>query len=154
LIEGKDMKKIKIYITILLLLFLCTACDECGKTTYRPELGIGYVFMYDTNNDISFPVAGATVIVENMYWTQGLFGKTRSVAEESYITDVEGRYQVRFVEKGCYTYPDGKKEMIHCNTYVFHYEKKQITGIIGLNVDSIKNYAINNIFLLDTIKIK
>ena len=120
------MKKIKLILTITSIALIFVACgDNCGKTTYRPEVGVGFVFRYDTINNTSYPVAGATVIVENVYWTPGMYGADLTLAEESYTTDAEGRYQVRFVERGCWTKSNGDKEVIYCNTYVFHYEKKK-----------------------------
>ena len=121
------MKKtiILLITTIMLLTQVCKEEEKCVPTTYRPEIGIGYVFMYDTSNNVSYPVANASITVENLYWTPGMYGKNCSVAEEFYRTDADGRYQVRFIEKGCFTYYDGTKKMIYCNTYVFHYEKKK-----------------------------
>ena len=130
-----------------------TACDSdnCGKTTYRPEIGVGYVFMYDAEGNVLHPVAGATVIVDNLYWTPGMYGADLSVAKESYITDAEGRYQVNFIERKCHTFSNGKKEMIYCNTYTFDCKNKLF---FGLNVADVKNNAQNNVLLLDTIKLK
>jgi len=70
------MKKIKICI-LLLLPFFCVACEEEEKCdepiTYRPEIGIGYVFQ-ETDSGL-VPVAGAknncrTSLLErrNVFW--------------------------------------------------------------------------------------
>ena len=132
------------------------ACgDNCGKTTYRPEVGVGYVFK-ETDSGL-IPVAGATVTVSNMYREFGLFGKSWVISEESYTTDTEGRYQVRFVEKGCYTKHDGSKEMVHCNGYEFYYETWINNGskrMFGFSTEKIENNAQNNILMLDTLKLK
>ena len=65
---------------LLCVIFLginITACDSnnCRKTTYRPEVGVGFVFMYDAEGNVLHPVAGATVTVKSIYSTPGLFGK-------------------------------------------------------------------------------
>ncbi|MCL2311723.1 MAG: carboxypeptidase-like regulatory domain-containing protein [Firmicutes bacterium] len=149
------MKKIKLILKIIALAFVCMACgDNCGKTTYRPEVGVGFVFMYDADGNALHPVAYAKVTVESKWWSGGgLFGKTWIVAEESFITDAEGRYQVRFVERGCYTKHDGDKEMVYCNLYEFYCNLAN--GVpIRLSDVSIKNKSKDNILLLDTIKIK
>jgi len=154
------MKKQKITLTIIFCAVVFTACPqpqepECGPTTYRPEIGIGFVFQ-ETDSGL-VPVEGATVIVANRYWTPGMYGADLTVEDEFYITDAEGCYQVRFLEKKCYTFPAGNKRTIHCNTYLFYYEEKTPTAssiTFGLNIDKIKNAAVGNIFLLDTIKIK
>ena len=142
----------KLKIVIIVIALLTQACDNC-ETTYRKEIGVGYVFIYDTSNNISYPVVGAKVIVENMYNTSGLFGKTQIVAEQSYITDADGLYQVRFVEKGCFEKSNNDKEMVYCNTYVFHYEQKRVLGLIGISANDIENNAKNNALKLDTIKL-
>ena len=64
------------------------ACDDCGKTTYRKEVGVGYVFRYDTINNISYPVEGSTVTVESFYETYGLYGKKYSPSAEKTYTEV------------------------------------------------------------------
>ena len=147
------MKKIKLILKITALAFFCIACgDNCGKTTYRPEIGVGYVFQ-ETDSGF-YPVAGATVTVQSIYMTGGMFGKFKELPAESFITDTDGRYQVRFVERGCWTNSNGEKEMIYCNLYVF-YCRLLITGEpFRHNDTSIKNNSQNNILLLDTIKIK
>ena len=146
---------------ILMLTFIaivltgCMGCDNCGKTTYRPEIGVGFVFK-ETDSGL-VPVAGATVTVSNIYQEFGLFGKKWIVAEESYNTDIDGRYQVRFVEKGCYTKNDGSKEMVHCNGYDFYYEIWINNGtkrMFGFSTEKIENNAQNNILMLDTLKLK
>jgi len=145
------MKKIKLILKITALALAFVACgNNCGKTTYRPEVGVGYVFMYDAEGNVLHPVEGATIIVANRYWTPGMFGKSFTVTEEYYTTDAEGRYQVRFVEKGCFD-----KEMVYCNSYLFYYEEIAYTSscIFGLNINDIKNTAIHNILFLDTIKL-
>jgi len=108
------------------------ACgDNCGKTTYRPEVGVGFVFMYDADGNASYPVAGAKITVESIYKSGGgLFGKTWIVAEESFTTDAEGRYQVRFVEKGCWTDKDGDKEMVYCNLYRLYCNNEYINWLL------------------------
>ena len=136
------MKKI-LLITIIAL--LTQACDDCGKTTYRKEVGVGYVFMYDTNKNISYPVEGAKVSVQNIYSEQGFKGIFKRVAIETYITDAKGRYQVRFVEKGCYD-----KEEIYCNGYDLYFQSE---CIFRLHRSNIVNHSQNNVFILDTIKL-
>ena len=138
-------------IVIIVIALLTQGCgDDCGKTTYRPEVGVGYVFMYDTSNNTSYPIVGAAVTVDNIYWTPGLYGANYSAAKENFYTDAEGRYQVRFVYKKCIIYPDGKTEEIFCNTYKFyslgHY-------IIGFGENYISKNTQNNILILDTIKL-
>jgi len=64
------MKKIKLILKIITLALICMACGgNCRKTIYRPEIDVGYVFMYDADDNALHPVAGATVIVANRYWT-------------------------------------------------------------------------------------
>ena len=148
------MKKtiILLITTIMLLTQVCKEEEKCVPTTYRPEIGIGYVFMYDSINNISYPVEGAVVIMENWDWKPGMYSKRTLVSEERYITNAEGRYQARFIEKVCTVNGRLKKE-ISCNTYVFHYEKKKITGILGYSIVDIKNDSKNGVFILDTIKL-
>ena len=139
------MKNLKILILLLSAFFVCVACDDCGcsdSITYRPEIGVGYVFMYDSEGNVLHPVEGAKVTVKSIYETPGMFGKFWEVAEESCVTDAEGRYQARFAEKACY-----EKEMVYCNTYLFLCEGKYYYGI-GYILD-----AQNNIKIVDTIKL-
>ena len=144
------MKKLKKQIQILLLLcllFICSACgDDCSKT-YRPEIGVGYVFMYDTINNIAYPVEVAKVTVKNIYKTFGLLGKTIDLETNTYATNAEGRYQVRFVEKGCVS-----DEETYCNIYEFSCNNENVFGF-GFGPKYIENNALNNVFLLDTIKL-
>jgi len=141
------MNKAKLILTITVITLIltgCSGCDECaGLPTYRKEVGVGYVFKDDS------PVEGAIITVKSIYSTSGLFGKTWIVAEESFITDAEGRYQVRFVEKGCYTKHNGDKEMVYCNLYRLYCNGKRIIGFYG---GYINNNSQNNILILDTIK--
>ena len=65
------MKKLKKLIPLLLALLIFSACDKCEKT-YRTEIGVGYVFMYDTINNTSSPVEGAKIFVRSEYVTFGL----------------------------------------------------------------------------------
>jgi len=149
------MKRLSLFFVIFLGINI-TACDSnnCGKTTYRPEVGVGYVFRYDADGNALHPIEGATITVKSIYTTPGMFGKFQELPEESFITDADGRYQVRFVERGCWTNSKGKKETIYCNLYVF-YCRLLITGEpFRHNDTSIKNNSQNNILLLDTIKIK
>jgi len=142
------MKKILI-LKIITLAFFCMACgDNCEKTTYRPEVGVGFVFK-ETDSGL-IPVKGAKITVENRYWTPGMYGASLTVVEESYTTNAEGRYQVRFVERGCWTKSNGDKEMMYCNLYDFWCENKNVFGFF---TKKIENFAQNNILILDTIKI-
>ena len=130
---------------IQMLLLLCVFCASCGddcKTTYRPEVGIGFVFMYDTNNNTSYPVEGAKITVKNIYKTFGLLGKTIDLATNTYTTDTEGKYQVRFLEKGC-----SEGEEVYCNLYRFYYENKLFFGFYGIT--SVQD----NVKKIDTIKL-
>ena len=145
------MKKIKNQIQMLLLLCVfCGCADSCGddcKTTYLPEVGIGYVFMYDTTNNTSYPVEGAKVTVDNIYRSYGLSGKIISLAINTYTTNAEGLYQVRFVEKR--TCDAGALEW-ECNRYWFVCDETRFTvfaGTIQMNNNQ------DNIFMLDTIKL-
>ena len=143
------MKKIKLTLILIFIAIALTACSGCEEPcdrnpTYRKEVGVGYVFAYDSEG-VLHPVEEATVTVDNVYRTPGLFGKHAIVAVEHYITDAEGRYQVRFVEKGCFN-----KEMVYCNTYLFspHFENS-----LGVTAEGIDIRAKDNILTLDTIKL-
>jgi len=143
------MKKIKLILTITALAFFCVACgDNCSKTTYRPEVGVGFVFRYDTINNTSYPVAGAKITVESKYWEPGMYGADLTVAEETFTTNAEGRYQVRFVERGCWTNSAGRSQMVYCNAYDIYCNNKYIIGYLGIH------NAQNNIKKIDTIKLK
>jgi len=146
------MNKLKltlISISIAIALTACSGCEEpCDRNpTYRKEVGVGYVFAYDSEG-VLHPVEGANITVENKKWTPGMFGSNFSVGKEHFYTDAEGRYQVRFVEKGCFENSNGRKEMVYCNTYHFIYNGKNIYGI-GYTME-----AQNNVKIIDTIKIK
>ena len=146
------MKKIKICI-LLLLAFFCMACREEEKCdepiTYRPEIGVGYVFR-ETDSGC-YPVANAVVTVDNVDWRPGLGGWNRTLVTESYKTDAEGCYQVRFVKKICTVYVNGTKDYRYCNLYGFYYDNKNVFGFTEKKID---NNAQNNILILDTITIK
>jgi hypothetical protein len=137
------MKRLR-NIVIILIALLTQACDNCN-TKYRPEIGIGYVFMYDTNNNISYPVKGAKITVSNSYRAGGLKGTYKRVAFETYATDAEGRYQIRFIEKGC-----SNGEDVYCNLYGISCENKTF---FGFYTEKIEINVQNNIFMLDTIKL-
>ena len=143
--DNKFMKKIKICI-LLLLAFLCVACDNC-ETTYRKEVGVGYVFRYDSTG--CYPVAGAKITVEHIHWDVSLKGnKTKTVASATYTTNAEGQYQVRFVEKGCYN-----GEEIYCDVYKFYCNNEEVFGF-GIGSKYIEIHAQDNIFKFDNITIK
>ncbi len=146
------MKKIKICI-LLLLAFFCMACREEEKCdepiTYRPEIGVGYVFR-ETDSGC-YPVANAVVTVDNVDWRPGLGGWNRTLVTESYKTDAEGCYQVRFVKKICTVYVNGTKDYRYCNLYRFYCEGKKVPGVDKTIID---NYAINGVLILNTIKVK
>ena len=71
------MKLKKQFLILILLSTLCVCtegCNDCGKTTYLPTKGVGYVFMYDSTG--CYPFKGAIVTVTNAYWVGGIhFGK-------------------------------------------------------------------------------
>ena len=143
------MKKIKLILKIIALAFVCMACgDNCSKTTYRPEIGVGFVFMYDSAGNALHPVAGAKVTVKSRYWESGKGGASITVSEESYTTNAEGRYQVRFVERGCWTNSAGRSQMIYCNLYRFYCNNKYIFGYFDIWYS-----AKDNVFFMDTIKL-
>jgi len=124
------------------------ACgDNCGKTTYRPEIGVGFVFMYDSEGNALHPVAGAKVTVESTWWEPGMYGADLTVAEETFTTNAEGRYQARFVERGCWTNSAGRSQMVHCNKYRFCYEGIRLYNF-GYLIDKQGNR-----FIIDTIKL-
>ena len=148
------MKKIILILTIIILAFLCMACveeEKCDEPiTYRPEIGIGYVFQ-ETDSGL-VPVAGAKITVEHRYWKGGMYfggyNPNKTLATETYTTNAEGCYQMRFVEKICTIYVSGAKDEIYCNSYLFYYDNNPLYGF-GYKID-----AQNNIFIIDTIKIK
>ena len=93
------MRKLKTYIPILLILlsisFLCTTCggeiNENGtRITYYKAIGEGY--MYDGKKNI--PLKGDTIIVVSCF--DGGFIWGRSTERETFTTDENGYYQVRF----------------------------------------------------------
>ena len=120
------MKQIILLITASIFLSFIS-CDDCACSdalTYRKEVGIGYVYK-ETDSGL-VPVKGAEITLKQGYWEGSLKGsKNITLASDIYITNAEGKYQVRFVEKGCFEKSNGDKEVIYCNTYVFHYEKKK-----------------------------
>ena len=131
------MNKAKLILTITVITLIltgCSGCDECaGLPTYRKEVGVGYVFKDDS------PVEGARITVKSIYNTSGLFGKTWVVAEESYFSDADGRYEVRYVEKGCYTRPNGNKEVVYPNEHHIYCNGVYIKTTAGReNLDTIK----------------
>ncbi len=144
------MKKI-LFLQITILAFFCMACvyeeeQKCNEPlTYRPEIGIGYVFQ-ETDSGL-VPVAGAKITVENVRSEGGLKGKTIYLAKKTYTTDADGCYQVKFVEKGCHN-----NTMVYCNLYRFYYENNSFRTF-GFYDEYIDINAQNNILMLDTIKL-
>ena len=138
------MKRTRIILMLTIITFALTACtgceEQCDKNpTYRPEVGIGYVFRYDSTG--CYPVAGARITVDNKYWTHGMYGADYSVGKEYFYTDADGRYQVRYIEKKCITFSDGRKEMVYCNEYDIYCNGIYIKTTGGReNLDTIKLY--------------
>jgi len=142
------MKKIKLILKITSIALAFVACgDNCGKTTYRPEIGVGYVFK-ETDSGL-VPVKGAKITVNHIHWDVSLKGnKTKTVASATYTTNAEGQYQVRFVEKGCYN-----GEEIYCDVYKFYCNNEEVFGF-GIGSKYIEIHAQDNIFKFDNITIK
>jgi hypothetical protein len=140
------MKKHKILVALLSIALICTACDrenEYKDIIYYKAIGVGYVFTCDSKS--CYPLQGAKVNVTAHNGTGGLFGISYPVTE-TYTTDAQGCYKVRFVKSvSGETYIPGKG-VFYTHTYFFKCENE----IFTLDVENVKN--VQGIILLDTIK--
>ena len=151
------MKKLKKCTPILLLLLsISLVCATCNKKeedyddiTYHKTIGIGYVFLCDSNGKLLCPVHGAEIEVSTALkgnnWN--IFGGLSY--EDILTTDKTGKYQVRFVKrtKLC----DAAKYFLDVS-YTPEGENIGWLRSFDLYPEDIIN-APNNILLIDTIKL-
>jgi len=164
----KKIKTIKTIKTIYLccIFFIIAGCkeDQYNNVIYYDTIGEGYIFMYDSLGNLLYPMQGVEVAVttdwsyvDNGYsnvrvslcWTFSLGPSFPSITD-SFTTNNEGRYQVRFVKSSPGSGGMFGGTMSHyTNSYWFDCNRRTH---IKLSVEEVKN-AKNNIVLLDTIKL-
>ena len=95
------MKNLKNHIPILLILlsslFLCISCkkdDNGNRVLHYKTIGEGYI--YDGTHNI--PIKGATITVLSCFNGSEWFGE--QPCEETFTTDENGYYQLRFIKWG------------------------------------------------------
>jgi hypothetical protein len=151
------MKKLLLILAMISIAFGCMACDDYDDITYYNAIGEGYVFMYDDKNRdrFLFPAQGAEITVTTTLENKGSFFP---YPKETFITDVTGKYQVRFTKR---TYRSNATKYffdVSCSLCVVppNYDMSIYGTSPGMekltrNVDDIKNAK--NIIEIDTIKI-
>ena len=96
---AKFKKYIPVLLLLLIILFIAVTCkkEKYDDVTYYKTIGIGYVFMYDS--EVYYPVHGAEITVSNCLkgGYSGFFGN--GSPDEIFTTDETGKYQVRFVKR-------------------------------------------------------
>jgi len=152
---AKFKKYIPVLLLLLIILFIAVTCkkEKYDDVTYYKTIGIGYVFMYDS--EVYYPVHGAEITVSNCLkgGYSGFFGN--GSPDEIFTTDETGQYQVRFVKRTKfldvwkyrfhYGYPEERND--NNNNYYYLKDKDII-----LYPDDIIN-AQNNTIVFDTIKL-
>ena len=156
----KYMKKTALILAMISITFVCAACEEeedYDAITYYDVVGEGYVLMYDDKNRdrFLFPAQGAEITVTTTLENKGSFFP---YPKETFITDVTGKYQVRFTKR---TYRSNATKYffdVSCSLCVVppNYDMSIYGTSPGMekltrNVDDIKNAK--NIIEIDTIKI-
>jgi len=97
----KNMKLILLAITAVLLTATCKKeiDDQGNKVTYYKTIGEGYIVERDNNK----PIEGVKIVVTSFtcIGCGGMlyFGKPGLSTEETFITDENGYYQIRFAKK-------------------------------------------------------
>ena len=95
--KFKKIRQLAILITISLVCISCKEEDYHAKT-YYDAIGEGYVFMYDREWNILYPVHGATIVtITRLDGYDGHFYP--SSPKESFNTGIDGKYQVRFIKR-------------------------------------------------------
>ena len=134
----------------LFVAYGCEKEEDYDAITYYNAVGIGHVFECDANGNVLLPIQDTEITVTTgLEGTQGLFG-TASTFKETYTTDVNGKYQVRFIKRTkrrdatLYTITLNSLGTGHpyqiWNNWAQFYPKEVIS-------------APNNIVIIDTIKI-
>ena len=146
------MKKTIILLFTITIMLLTQACKEEEKyddITYYDVIGEGYVFMYDTNNNISYPVESAEIIVRTkLDAPKDILGRSVTV-KESYFTDATGKYKVRFIKR---TYKSNAESCWFSQLNYYNYVVFYSSGVHWhLDIEEVKNT--NNTIVLDTIKL-
>ena len=88
------MKKLIYFAAIILLCVSCQKDDDGNRVSYYKTTGEGYI--YDGKKNI--PLKGATITVIACFEWKGLLF-TSSSYDETYTTDENGFYQIRFLKR-------------------------------------------------------
>ncbi|MDR2927184.1 MAG: hypothetical protein LBV41_03115 [Cytophagaceae bacterium] len=147
-------KHASILLLLLSILFAATTCkkeEDYYARTYYEATGIGYVFVYDSADNVLYPVKGATIDVTaglDCGYSAGMFGP--SSPKDTLYTDATGKYQVRFI-----------KRTKRCDVWQYFFHLTRIPGVkheysvwdrdFTLSVDTVKNTQ--GIIELDTLKL-
>ena len=73
------------------------SCEK-EKVTYYKTVGIGYIFAYDTMENLLCPLEGVEVSVRTSFdeRTDSFFDTTQ---KDFFFSDATGKYQVRFIKQ-------------------------------------------------------
>ena len=97
----KKLLNIKLSLLLLSILFTSMSCKEKEKepdTTYYDVVGVGYVFMCDSLDNLLYPIQGAEgKIITTLEGRTGNF--IQPDPKEFFISDAIGKYQVRFIKR-------------------------------------------------------
>ena len=100
----KNIRTILLATTVVAVLFTAVACEkdkeDYDAITYYDVVGEGYVFMYDSADNILYPVRSATIeITAILEGSEGVdwIGPPRQ--REYFYTDTNGKYQIRFIKR-------------------------------------------------------
>jgi hypothetical protein len=144
------MKTTTKIISLLLLLSTVFISCEKDKITYYKAIGEGYVFAYDTMNNLLYPLEGVEVSVLTSFdERRGNFLESEPI--EYFFSDAIGKYQVRFIKQ--------KQNWGNADRYDFHiYYYVYINGKwlgnatnFTIGVDKVKNAQ--HTIELDTFKV-
>jgi len=106
--EKRMKSTVKVFPALLVLVLIvfgltATNCKREEKedyyAAYYDAIGEGYVFMCDFVGNIMYPVQGLTITVTTWIDKNTDIIFSLPTIEETYTTDANGRYQVRFIKR-------------------------------------------------------
>ena len=124
--------------------YACKPKEKYEDVTYYKTIGIGYVFMYDDKDSLLYPIQGAKITITTRLDRPYSGFLSPPQPKETFITDVNGKYQVRFIKR---------TQLRDAIEYFIEMEPYTGYGIRGndfvISVDEVKNAKH---ITLDTIK--
>jgi len=131
---------------VVVSLFVAYGCEkeeDYDAITYYDAVGIGYVFRCDVDGNMMHPIQDAEITVTTSLENSGSGLLSISLPKETFTTDVNGKYQVRFIKR------TKRRDTVRYIINMEHYTGYWGGGSI-LPINDVKNAK--HTILLDTIK--